>query len=467
MLSSGLTRSFKQLCAWRLLRLAMLATVIAAILIYWTWPVLSSPEDTGQLVVITRQSPSTYYLDADGQPAGFEYELAAEFARRNHLELKVDLADSVADLVSSIGQGKAHLAAGWLAVTPGRSGRLRFGPAYAGEREVVVCGPQIDQPKNFRDLAALRLEVVKGSSHVERLLELRQAYPQLRWVEMNEISTEDMLERTASGLTDCTVADASSFDRAWHFWPKLQIAMVLTERRDIAWAMPKEADMKLRQSLADFFRAIREDGWLERLRERYFGHLSRLDEADAQGILSRRIRLLPRFKKHFIHAEEETGLDWRLLAALAYQESQWDALATSPTGVRGIMMLTSDTADRMGVSNRLDPKESILAGARYLAMLRDQMPERIADPDRTWMALAAYNIGFGHLEDARRLAQKLDKNPDAWHDVKDVLPLLAKSAYARSLRLGFARGGEARILTENVRSYYDILKRFELDAPEF
>jgi membrane-bound lytic murein transglycosylase F len=445
----------------------MLASVIAAILIFWTWPALKPPHDSGLLVVATRQSAATYYLDADGDPAGFEYELAAEFARRNDLELEVILSDSVDDLVSSVGEGKAHLAAGWLAVTTGRSGRLRFGPAYASEREVVVCGPLARQPKNFRDLAPLRVEVVQGSSHIERLLEVRQAHPGLRWVEMDGISSEDMLERTASGLADCTVADASSYELARHFWPKLQIAMVLTERRDIAWAMPNAADTKLRQELADFFRAIRADGWLERLRERHFGHLNRLDEADARGILSRRVRLLPRYKMHFKQAADETGLDWRLLAALAYQESHWDPLAKSPTGVRGIMMLTAETADRMGVSNRLDPKESILAGARYLAMLRDQMPQRIADPDRTWMALAAYNIGLGHLEDARRLTQKLDKNPDAWHDVKEVLPLLAQGAYARSLRLGFARGGEARLLTENVRIYYDILKRFESNGLEF
>jgi membrane-bound lytic murein transglycosylase F len=461
MLNSRLTRSLQRLASWNGLRLGMLASFVAVVTAYWLWFPLSSPFDTRELVVLTRQSPTTYYLDADGRPAGFEYDLAAEFARRQGLDLKIKVEDNIADLIAGVAGGHAHLAAAGLTVTSDRVARLRFGPAYATERELVVCGPRVERPTSADALASVRLEVVKGSSHVERLLELRQAHPGLRWVEMTGVSTEEMLERAASGLSDCTVADASTFAVAWNFWPGLGVAMALAEDRDIAWALPKNADMELRQAVTDFFRAIRKDGWLERLKERYFGHLHRLEEADIQGLLTKRTRQLPALKAHFLRAQEETGQDWRLLAALAYQESQWNGLATSPTGVRGIMMLTSETADRMGVSDRLDPGESILAGARYLAMLKAELPSRIADPDRTWMALAAYNLGMGHLEDARRLASRLAKNPDSWRDLKDVLPLLAKTGYAGSLRMGYARGGEARMLTENVRIYYDILKRFE------
>jgi membrane-bound lytic murein transglycosylase F len=457
---SRLTSSLPRWLARNRLKAVLLSGLVAALVVLWPWLPLSSPYLSGELVVLTRESPTTYYLDANEEPAGFEYELAAEFARRQGLQLRVKVADDVADLMADVGNGRAHLAAGWLAVTSGRAGMVRFGPSYAVDRELVVCGPGVKLPRSLVDLAELRLEVVKGSSHAERLYELRQAFPDLRWIELAATS-EEVLERAATGLTDCTVADASTYDVVWNYWPGLAAALPLTEHRDIAWALPNDADLRLRQALADFFRGIRRDGWLDDLKERYFGHLRRLDEADVQGVLTRRTRLLPGLRRHFILAQEETGIDWRLLAALAYQESQWDPLATSPTGVRGIMMLTSETADRMGVTDRLDPGASVSAGARYLAMLRDQLPERIPEPDRTWMALAAYNIGMGHMEDARRLAQKLDKNPDAWRDVKDVLPLLAKSGYRASLRLGFARGGEARMLTENVRIYYDILKRFE------
>lgn len=461
MVNPKFTSTLQSYLAWHALRLGMLVSVIVTVIAVWLWLPLTSPFESGELVVVTRQSPTTFYLDANGVPVGFEYDLAAEFARRQGLRLKLEIADSVSSLIQSVKGNQVHLAAGWLGVTSERAARVRFGPVYDQERELVICSPAIRQPGTLAGLAGLRLEVLRGSSHVERLLELRQAYPDLKWVEVDVISTEDLLERTASGLTDCTVADASTFNVVWHYWPNLKVAMALTEGREIAWVLPKGADLRLRQSLADFFREIRQDGWLDRLKERYFGHLRRLDEADVHGILGRRSGQFRALKSLFMQAQDETGLDWRLLAALAYQESQWNPLATSPTGVRGIMMLTTETADRLGVGNRLDPKESILAGARYLAMLRDQIPARIDEPDRTWMALAAYNLGLGHLEDARRLTQSLGKNPDVWNEVKNVLPMLAKSAYVNRLRLGYARGGEARALAENVRIYYDILKRFE------
>ena len=159
-----------------------------------------------------------------------------------------------------------------------------------------------------------------------------------------------------------------------------------------------------------------------------------------------------------------TGIDWRLLAAIGYQESQWDAFATSSTGVRGLMMLTGDTADRMGVTNRLDARQSILGGARYLVMMKETLPSRIPEPDRTWLALAAYNQGQGHMEDARRIAQARGGSPDDWADVKEALPYLSRGTYSKVMKYGYARGGEALHFAENIRNYYDILLRLE---PEY
>jgi membrane-bound lytic murein transglycosylase F len=136
-------------------------------------------------------------------------------------------------------------------------------------------------------------------------------------------------------------------------------------------------------------------------------------------------------------------------------------MAVSPGNVRGIMMLTETTADRMNVTDRLDVRQNILAGARYLRLLKDSLPTRIREPDRTWMALAAYNQGPGHLEDARILAQRMNLNPDSWLDLKKTLPLLSRSEYFSTVKHGFARGGEAVILTESVRTYYEILQKYE------
>jgi membrane-bound lytic murein transglycosylase F len=171
--------------------------------------------------------------------------------------------------------------------------------------------------------------------------------------------------------------------------------------------------------------------------------------------------ILPKLREDFIAAQSISGIDWRLIAAVAYHESQWEAEATSPTGVRGIMMLTEETADRLGVKNRLDPRESILAGARYINLLKDLQPDGVREPDRTWLALAAYNIGPGSFNAARTLAKQLGADPTAWYEMKRILPLLAKPQYYQRLKSGRARGGEAVILVENIRAYYDILVRNE------
>jgi membrane-bound lytic murein transglycosylase F len=160
------------------------------------------------------------------------------------------------------------------------------------------------------------------------------------------------------------------------------------------------------------------------------------------------------------------GIDWRLLSAIGYQESQWNALATSPTGVRGLMMLTEDTARALGIGDRLNPQASIMGGAKYFVMMRNQVPSRIREPDRTWFALAAYNVGFGHLEDARILTQMHGKNADRWDDVRNYLPLLTQEKWYTRVKHGYARGWEPTRFVENIRSYYDMLQWMTADIRE-
>ena len=419
------------------------------------------PWQTGELVVLTRASATTYYLNADGEPAGFEYDLVRRFAEAQGWKVRFELAESLEEIFSRLERGEAHFAAAGLAATDKRLGRMRFGPAYATTQEWVVCGSAVEMPRQVADLVGLRLEVVAGSSHSDHLRELRREHPRLDWHEMTLPGEEELLERVANGLTDCTVADEMEYQIARNFLPGLRAAFTLGKPRSIAWAFPRWGESRLLEAVGRFFQELAESGEVEVLKERYYGHVRRLAEADILGILERRTTRLPALKPYFYEAQRVSGLDWRLLAAVAYQESQWDAHASSPTGVRGIMMLTADTADRLGVRNRLDPRESILGGARYLRILRDMVPDTVPEPDRTWMALAAYNIGPGGFAAALRLTRRLDRNPDSWRDVKEVLPGLARSRQGGEPRLAAVRGGEARAFAENVRVYYDILSRYE------
>jgi len=223
----------------------------------------------------------------------------------------------------------------------------------------------------------------------------------------------------------------------------------------------KNADHKLKSKVNEFFSKIKKDGSLRNLLDRYYGHSERLNTLDVTTFLKRNSTILPKYIHLFKQAQDITGLDWRLLAAVSYRESHWDTYNTSPTNVRGLMMLTEDTADLMGVTDRLDPKQSIPAGAKYIMKLKDTVPERIPEPDRTYMALAAYNIGYAHVEDARVLAKRLNLNPDRWADVKKTLVLLKNPQYYSTLKYGYASGGAPVIFVESVRSYQRILEKYQ------
>jgi len=215
----------------------------------------------------------------------------------------------------------------------------------------------------------------------------------------------------------------------------------------------------LRDALDQYFARLRRDGALARYAERYFDTSRGVERIDA-GVFRNRIKAqLPQFQRVFEDAQAASGTEWRLLAAIAYQESQWDPMAASETGARGFMQLTEETARHLGVADRLDAKASILAAGRYLQNLKTKLPQRIAEPDRTWFALAAFNIGIAHLEDARILAHKQKLNPDLWNDVKKTLPLLAQPEFYETAKFGYARGGMPVAFVDRVRAYYDILLR--------
>jgi membrane-bound lytic murein transglycosylase F len=265
------------------------------------------------------------------------------------------------------------------------------------------------------------------------------------------------------GEIDCTVANEEQIAFMRNFHPDMEPTFEIASPSQLAWSFAPDADAELYVQMEQFFTRIEEDGTLDRLLERFYGHNDRIIAFDAAAFLTKTSTVLPRYRQLFEEAASLTGIEWQLLAAMAYRESHWNPLATSYTRVRGMMMLTEDTADRMKVTNRLDARESIMAGARYLQLLKEQLPLRIDEPERTWLALAAYNQGMGHLEDARKLAQRHGMNADSWVDVQKVMPKLRNPSVAKTLKHGYARGGEAVVFVETVRLYHDMLKRISRD----
>lgn len=409
----------------------------------------------GALRVATVNSPTSYYEGPSG-PTGFEYDLALGLAQQLGVELELVLVASPSEALEKVRSGRAHLAAAGVLITPLRSQSLRF------TRPLLQVVPQLvyrmgaHRPADPSELSG-RLVVTKDSAAAEHLLGIREeGYPDLQWTEQPDGDIEELLQQLANGEIDYTVAPSDLLAINQRYYPQLQVGFALTEPQDVAWAFPLSLDNSLFNAAQHYLSGISETD-LAHLRDRYFGLVEQVGYLGAVTLATHVETRLPRYRPLFEKAGRQFGMDWRLLAAIGYQESHWDASAVSPTGVRGIMQLTLQTAMFLDVANREDPAQSIMGGARYIRRLIDTVPAGIPEPDRTWMALAAYNMGLGHLLDLRQLTRTRGGNPDRWVDLRDNLLLLTQARWHRNLRHGYARGHEARTYVGNVRTYYDML----------
>ncbi len=425
-------------------------------------PPTPAPQPTlpTQLTVGTLSSPLSYQLRGD-EPYGLDYELASQFADFIERPVQFRVYPTQQQLFWAMEAGEIDLVAAGLSRTPERAGRWYFGPPlYRVSAELIYRNGQ-PKPRSLADLDG-RLMVPQGSSHAELLAAAQQATPDLRFELTTEFDSDELAAMVAKGELDYTLNDSARRAFNQRYLPELRTAFTLGEAQSVAWALPKQSDAPLFSALLDFWHQLQSSDQLARLEEKYFGHIARFDYVDTRAFIRAARTTLPRYRALF---ERHAGtLDWRKLAAVSYQESHWDPHARSPTGVRGLMMLTQSTAQRMGVHNRLDPEQSVRGGSAYLQELITRLPPNIPDDEAIWFALAAYNIGLGHLEDARVITQRQGFDPNSWRDVKRHLPLLRQRKHYERSRYGYARGDEAAHYVSNIRRYYETLQWLDRQA---
>ncbi|MEN7343045.1 MAG: membrane-bound lytic murein transglycosylase MltF [Pseudomonadota bacterium] len=422
--------------------------------------VLDQVLELGELRVVTRNAPSAYYLGSDG-PTGPEYDLVRGFSKELGVKLVMEPVDSLADIVPTVASGQAHMAAASLSITEARLDQVRFSQPYQQVEQHLIYRRGTGKPEALDETVDGEIVVMAGSSHAETMRELSKDVPQLNWREDEEAESADLLAALAAGDVDYTVADSTDFNINRNFHPELRIALDLEVADSIAWAFTPGSDDTLITQANQYLQRIRRNGELTRILDRYYGHNDDFDYVGTRSFIRHYESRLPRYAEMFKAAAETNNVDWQLLAAIGYQESHWRRSAVSPTGVRGIMMLTEATADYLGIDNREDPESSISGGARFFARLKTRLGDDIPEPDLTWMALAAYNVGFYHLKDARSIVEMQGGNPNRWIDVRDALPLLARKKWYSQLPYGYARGWEPVAYVENIRNYYDILSWLE------
>ncbi|WP_432415565.1 membrane-bound lytic murein transglycosylase MltF [Chromohalobacter israelensis] len=415
--------------------------------------------------VFTRNTPTTYYEGRHG-PTGFEYDLVRRFAESLDVSLSLNSVGNIGDVLSAVRDGRADLGAATLSLDPAEPGILYSRPIMSMQ-PMVIYHRGIPAPATPEDLLGLDIAALRGSGTGRALRDLQKSLPELTWQETDELEVTDLIEMVEKGEFDAAVVYAHQFKLNRLFFPDVENGFMLGAPQSLVWAFPKDSGVALLQAANRLIDRLHASGQLDELIARYFGHDDYLEYVGARLFIRHAQARLPRYEDAFKEAARDTGFDWKLLAALGYQESHWKPRATSPTGVRGLMMLTNDTAAEVGVTNRLDPEQSIEGGATYLLHVKGRLQEEITEPDRTWMALAAYNVGLGHLYDAQKITEMQGGDPYKWADVRKALPLLQKRKWYSQVRHGYARGGEPVIYVRNIRRYYEILNYVDRSRRQF
>lgn len=426
---------------------------------------LPSPESSGELVVLVRATSTDFTQTEQASLVAFEMDLARAFAKSLGLKVRFKRVDDYHELAERLATAQGHMGIG--VITQDWPAKVRFTVPIRKLRYVLVEHEGRKKPPGEQLLQGRTLSVMAHSPGAEVAQRLTRDASRLT-VLTSERVIDDMqlLRQVAVGKLDLALTDELHFRLASRLYPVLTRFHELPETTQLVWAFPPGSATHVTEADA-FIEKSRINGLIHRLLDRHVGDDETTNDEDLSVFIERMGRLLPHFREEFFAAERESGIDWRLVAAIAYQESHWDPYATSPTGVRGMMMLTEDTADRLNVTDRLDASQSIRAGARYFAALRNSLPKYIEEPDRTWVALASYNIGPGHMNGVLSIAKSLGRDVRSWVELKRVLPLMQQPEYAARLKSGPARGGEAVAMAENVRTFYEILKYFQKPYASF
>lgn len=413
-------------------------------------------QERGKLVVGTINHPISYFINGEGE-SGLEYELSKAFASYLNVELEMRPMESTDTLFDALDEHKIDIAAANLFYQIDKAEHFQLGPSYYSASWQLAYRKGENRPRSLAQINDT-LVIPESSELVQILKDAQLKHPKLRWRVDKKLTQEELLLQVAEGKIAYTLANSLDISATQQIKPQIAVAFDLTDEMSVHWYLSNNSSNELQSALLDFMNTAIDSGLIANIEEKYFNHFRQFDYVDTKSYLNSIEAILPKFEPLF--TKHKGNLDWRLLAAIAYQESHWNPDATSPTGVRGMMMLTKDTAERMKITDRTDPEQSIKAGSEYLHWLIEQIPDSINNDDHIWFALAAYNMGLGHLLDARRLTKSLGGNADNWLDVKKNLPLLAEKRYYTNLKYGYARGYEAVQYVENIRRYMNSIMNY-------
>ena len=406
-----------------------------------------------RLRMITRNNAMTYFIHR-GRQVGFEYELIKKFADRHDLRLDIVIPDSHADLLAYLNEGKGDVVAAAMTITEERRAQAAFTLPYNEVDELVVVRADEDSIASLEDLAGRTVHVRASSSFYTTLVALEDSIAGLQVVPLpDDLETEDILVGVEEGRYDITLCDSNLLDVELAYGRALKAAFSI-KPTVLGWAVRRD-NPALLAALNQYVQEEKGGLFFNMMKKRYFKNRRTITRAkdslrvDLSGRLSPYDELVKKYARQY-------GQDWRLITAQMYQESKFDPQAASWVGARGLMQIMPVTGRELGFTDLHDPEENIHAGVKYMSQLVNRFDSNIPIEERTRFALAAYNVGYGHVLDARRLAREKGWNPDKWFGhVEQAMRLLAKPAYHKRARYGFCRCGQPVHYVGNIQNMYD------------
>ncbi|MFV9644854.1 MAG: membrane-bound lytic murein transglycosylase MltF [Desulfobacterales bacterium] len=435
---------------------------ICVLFVYKVTPkatILDNILKTGKIKVITRNNSHCYYIYRD-QPMGFEYDLVNAFADYLGVKLEIIIAEQWDEMIPALIDGEGELIAASMTITPKRKKQVAFSNGYMAIQQYIIVHRDNTGIKKAEDLAGKTVHVRKGTSYQERLEAFKKDGIDLTIELQDNAPTEELIQQVAEKTIEVTVADENIALLNRRYYPKAILAGPITESEQLGWALNINAH-KLLERVNKFFNTIKKNGKFAEIYNKYYAHIDLFDYVDLRTYHRRLITRLPLYSSIIQKAAKKHDLDWRLIASQIYQESHFNPEAISYAEAHGLMQLSKSTAESLGVEDIFDPEQNINAGVQHLRYLYDYFNE--ADGlDRLFIALAAYNVGQGHMLDARNLARKMQMDPDKWSSLVITLPLLSFHKYYNNARYGYCRGKEPINYVKQIMIYYDILKRRSL-----
>ncbi|MBT6755385.1 MAG: membrane-bound lytic murein transglycosylase MltF [Gammaproteobacteria bacterium] len=404
-----------------------------------------------EIKIVTRFGPSDYY-EIKSEENGYTYDVMKGFADFIGVKLTVITMDSLEDAINALNNREVDILANM-----GITNNVKTSYAYNKVNQYIVYNSKYTtKPNEINDLNGNDIEII-DSIIIKNNLDSFLKSIDMNLIISKEKNIDEIINLIKDNKVKYTVLNNNELAIFNKYFPEIKIGFTIGENIPSTWAIPENTNHQLEEQLSEYFTQILKTNKLKKFYTKHFTGKLQYTFVGTRSFLADFLNVFPLYEFYFKKYAKLYNHDWRLLASIGYQESKWDKDAVSYTGVRGLMMLTKNTSKEMNVEDREDPIQSIEGGAKYLKKMLRNLPDNINNDDKIWYAIASYNIGFRHIEDAMKMADNEGVDSGNWYLLEPYILRLSQSKYYKNTKYGYARGWETLKYVQNIRQYYDIL----------